>query len=358
MQDPIPDKPDIKVQQEVGRNDGQGISQMNGSQAYHANGDIHIHETVPPNNILLQAVSSAKKEIPSLLPYLANRSEQEFELRQAIQTHQQQPQNRPLLCIIHGDEHQCHDKFLERLQKVSLPRLLKLDLTQAVIKNYLLSCPSAAENPEKFDEYLRHKLGEEVEHYSFASKEEINQTFCKYPYPVIIHTHLLTQNWEGKGVDSLYNLLDFWNNWTELAINQQLIICISIKYESKEFKIERFLWLWKILSFLKIRKLPKCHLDYRLNETIIRQLDEISQSKFSRFENLNGVVLPELSGISRSHVEDWVRQAETKEFIGETMVAQFMKSVRKIFEEREDSAISMENLADELIKLLEAPNIC
>src|SRR5262245_8474365 len=50
-----------------------------------------------------------------LLPYLCNRSAQEERLKKVLREHHDTSM-RPLLCVIHGDEYECHDMFIERLR--------------------------------------------------------------------------------------------------------------------------------------------------------------------------------------------------------------------------------------------------
>lgn len=349
-----------EIQQEVGRNQGQIVGQMTDSQAVSAqeigvfvSGGSVIFQNSGSHN--LQMICQKKREIPSLLPYLSDRIQQEFKLREKIKTHLQQPQNCPLVCIIHGDEFQSQDKFLERLQKVILPRMLKSDATKVVIKEYLLHWPSGVKDLEKLPEHMCKSLAEAVEGYSFASAKDINQTFCKYPNPIIVHTHLLTEDWKCQGPRVLPKLLEFWNNWPELAPNQKLIVCIFIKYQLKRHKNRGCLWcLRHPLSTLKM--LLKRNQCCKLNRKINQQIEEMSQSGFSQFRNLNGVVLPKLSGISRTDVENWVRQEETKEFIGEAMKEKLIVSVRDMFDQWElqasSSTMSMDELAEQLIELL------
>ena len=52
--------------------------------------------------------SDDEVNVPRLLPYLCNRSDQERELCLALQQHQQTMPRRPFVCIIHGDEFECH----------------------------------------------------------------------------------------------------------------------------------------------------------------------------------------------------------------------------------------------------------
>ena len=57
-------------------------------------------------------------DVEQALPYLCNRSKQKSELEEALRQHRELRTGRPLLCVIHGDEYECHDKFLERLRTV------------------------------------------------------------------------------------------------------------------------------------------------------------------------------------------------------------------------------------------------
>ena len=355
-----PNTTNNKVQQEVGRNEGQVLGQMNGGQTYFVSGDLYQNGKVSYPNISSAEVPLPKKtvSIPPLLPYLANRSDQEYQLNQKIKKYLQQRSNNPLICIFHGDEYQCHEKFFERLQKKYLPRMLNLDENQSVIRNYDLPYPSGVTKSEEFSERLCFKLAEEVEKDTSASTAEINQTFSQYPCPIIIKTDLLTKEWEDKRAKPLDNLLNFWDNWPQLALNQQLIVCISVKYEFKEDRNNKFSWWskildwWsKILEFWKtqdINKLLKCYQYSKLNETIGEQLVKVN---FSQFENLDGVVLSELSGISKKDVQDWAKARDTKEYIGEERLQQLINHSRDLFDNRD--TISMEDLANELRNILE-----
>mgnify|MGYP001794153822 CR=1 FL=1 len=220
-----------QIQQEIGRNQGQAIGQMYGGQAVDAGVFISGGSVVFQNSqdgSLPQALLNVRREIPSLLPYLPNRTAQEFELGQAIQNLFIKTIRQPLVCVVHGDEFQSHDKFLERLRKVSLPRLLKLDLRQTAIKEYHLGWPSSLRSLNKLSERLCKNLADTVENYSLATVQQINQTFSKYPGPVVVHMHLLTDDWQNLGFDLLPEVLKFWQHWPELKNDLILVICFLI----------------------------------------------------------------------------------------------------------------------------------
>ncbi len=58
----------------------------------------------------------------------------------------------------------------------------------------------------------------------------------------------------------------------------------------------------------------------------------IAASKVNQLSRLLLIVLPELTNINRTHVENWVRDQITKEFVGEEMVEKLLSEVRKIFD--------------------------
>ncbi len=178
--------------------------------------------------------------------------------------------------------------------------------------------------------------------------------FVQSPYPIIVHTHLLTEDWRYQGVGILHKLLEFWNNWPDLAAHQKLIVGIFIKYQIKRPKSRGFFWFLNPLRLL--RRYLNAYRCYKLNQTIRQQLDELVKSKFSQFKQLDGVILSELSGISRTHVENWVRAEVTKAFIGEAMLEKLMAAVGEMFEQWElqtsSSTMSMDDLAEGLIELL------
>jgi hypothetical protein len=94
-----------------------------------------------------------------LLSYLANRSIQEFELTEAIKN---RDKSRLLVCIIHGDEFQCHYKFLERMQKDFLPDVLDLDQNKTAVKITKMMYSSELKNLNELPKYLLMNLAKNL----------------------------------------------------------------------------------------------------------------------------------------------------------------------------------------------------
>jgi len=230
------------------------------------------------------------RPIPLLLPYLSDRSEQETALRQALDLLIPKKSRRPFLCLIHGDEYECHDQYLERLQHISLPKIFKLDAERVAIKDYLLEWPAAAGARKNFLEALRANLGTKLVGDSMASIQTLSAALCRYEIPVLIHLHLLTEDWLHDGADSTLALIKFWQEWPDLAPGQRLVVVLSLKYLRPEK-----------LGFLQKRKMRN------LNERIRAFFTELD---FSVYGRIHGLALPELKAITRTEVEDWAPACE------------------------------------------------
>jgi inactive STAND len=293
-----------------------------------------------------------ERQIPSLLPYLVNRSKQEYELEKGIKKLVEKAPISPLICIIHGDEFQSHDKFLERLHKVSLPKFLGQDS----IKQYHLPSPPKLKNSHEFSDYLRNKLADIVIQRSSASLEEINAFFNECTIPILIHTHLLTEQLQKQEFSTLHNLLNFWHTWP-IQIEQNLIICIFIKYQIKRKNQTKNSDIIS-LFFSFVNYFFKQYRYQRVNQKIYQHIETLSLSNFEKFNRLSGLVLPELTGVNRGEVEDWVRMEYTQNVIGEAMADKLIKEIRELFhkweEQNSSNTIPMDDLADNLIKLLKS----
>lgn len=339
---------DNQAQQDIKSNPGQAFGQMSGGRAINISGG-QVSFVDSQGNRPSQEALTQKREIPSLLPYLPNRTDQEFELGQAIPQLLGQSPRRPLLCLVHGDELQSHDKFLERLRKVSLPRLLRLDPKQTAIKEYHLQWPASLKKLDTLWARLTKNLADTVENDSFATVQTINQTFGKYPGPILVHLHLLTDDWQRLGPNLLPKILEFWQNWPNLGSEQTLVVCVFIKYQHRQStKVGKWQWLRNPIAWIKrVLRYRRCQ---KLNLTIAQQLDELAASEFIAFQRLMGVVLPKLDNITRGHVEDWVRCEETKTFAGEAVLEQLVGAVRDMFDQNE--TMPMDSVATHLTELL------
>jgi hypothetical protein len=179
---------------------------------------------------------SVEKKIPAtvkyFLPYLADCSNQEYHLQEVVRTDTWQS---PMTVIVHGDEYQCLEKFRERLEKVSLPRLMQLN-EEEVIKSYAINWPTSISDLKEFPNRLLNSLSNAVLRQGFGGVEAIQQALALHPVPVLIHATILSSEWKRFGAGLLDQYFQFWQKWPQLAPRQRLLVFLFIKYESKHSK--------------------------------------------------------------------------------------------------------------------------
>jgi hypothetical protein len=238
-------------------------------------------------------INRSAPSIPDLLPYLCDRSDQEFDLDDGLKRSKTKPRH-PLICIIHGEETEAHDKFLERLQKVMLPFLLPRQIEQSGVQLYRLEWPQSFQTAEEMQRKLALSLSKEVLDSARGTSEDINNRIGQTLGPVAIHSHLISENWQQQKTTCLEFFLQFWQNWPELAVGQQLIVFLFIKYQVN-----------KNLGIYKLRK-------YRhVNSQIRKALTEYDLSSFDR---LTIAILRELKGPTLGETQDWARSQEMSKF--------------------------------------------
>ncbi|MDZ7995937.1 MAG: hypothetical protein RM022_031280 [Nostoc sp. EfeVER01] len=273
-----------------------------------------------------------------VLPDYLNRSAQESALSAAI-NNLAQMKNQPILCIFHGDEHQCHSPFSERLIKSYIPELLDIqDSEKTSIKCYYPSFPINFKDRDKFNYMLQQSLAKNINEVSRnVSAKIINDCLAKYPGPVILYIHLLADDLPKSSLKfTLDSFIDFWDKWPPLAEKQQLIVFLSIKYFQKKKRLINFSFDKNDISMIIEKHLP---------------------TQLSSCKRLIGIVLPKLEGITRHEVEEWAHVQCRNHFLEQVDFNQYIESkIREIFEQYKSNdspkKIPMEYLAFKLRSIL------
>jgi len=289
--------------------------------------------------------------VPPLLPYMPDRNQQERELAKAVKKHLDQAHLKPLICILHGDQYQCHVEFLDRLIDSSFFEQTGLCSRDEGIRRKPIEWPNDLDRNKMKDlEYwLCNDLAKKFLNHNNSTKEEINQFFCQSPSPALINIQLLTENWQKQG-DILNELLSFWQNWPKLTSGNKIIIFLLVKYQtgkkssSQKFVFTRFFAYW--INYFKHKNCQS------KNKKIQAELEKLSKENFKQFSGLSGIVLPQLTGITLSDVYNWVARDDVKKVFGEKIAEDsIMAKIDEIFLNHD--TISMRHLAQELTKLLE-----
>jgi len=263
-----------------------------------------------PTNILIKAWkelrqhcrrSQKPESIPSyLLPYFPDRDKQIWKLRDAIKKRAEKFPNehRPLLCLIHGDEYQCHGRLVERF--VSDSKIIPKQMIDSDVR--------AAK-------YLR--LPNSVDDFSgriLAGLEDLPEI------PFVLYSEIYTEDWQYHGkTDIIRDFIEFWANFD--TPTPPLLVCLCFNYRQDE--------------------------KYSLTNIFHHYINYKIRCVFNDLESKHPddvVVLPELFSVEKKQVEDW---AET--YINNHLY-EIKPYIRDLFSKRKK--IAMEPLARQLRQIL------
>ena len=288
------------------------------------------------------AASVAKQKFSAidckLLPYLANRDEQENALVLKLRPLIQSSATCPLVCFVHGDECQSHKMFIERL-RYSLPmhlHALETDAAPLVIRfawpKHYTDFPDFCNRVlSELDRYVSQQsdLDFTIEAYG----QVINQ---KYKRPIIISTSVSTQTLQNDFERHIEYFLKLWQRWPARGRGQALIAAMVIRYLADENPPQNF--LHKIFTSPK----PSTALNQQIKAVV-------ENTSFSACDNITGAALPELLGISRDEAQNWAERKEVERVCGKNDLTPDIRAIYATPGIVDDNdRIAMETLAKEL----------
>ena len=258
-----------------------------------------------------------------VLPYLCDRSEQEVKLMSAFDSLDMNKLRRPFICVIHGEQQECHWEFVQRMRRILLPKLLKLDGKQASIKEYLPKWDFSSDTIENRLRKLRANLSSELVDNSKANGTEMVEAIIGLRQPVMINYHLSADANYADELQLLDRLIAFFGGWPDLAPGCDLIFSFGIKYKNRQ----ELSWLEKLMQGKSVEKLRA----------------SIASFAFQK-HNLVGVVLPELTSVPCAEVEHWALKHES-EFRDMQKV---LREIPLIYKRLKSEALPMDQLLDAL----------
>jgi inactive STAND/Domain of unknown function (DUF4145) len=274
------------------------------------------------------------REVPALLHFHCDRFDQEHQIEETLRQHTHAG---PLVFIVHGDEYQCHDKFLERLSLISLPRILGLDQNCIGVKEYLINFPSSLSDPRRFRDQLLKNLSLRVLNRSSATADEIAGLFVRLSVPVILQVRVLTDEWVQGGRAIITSFLDFWAEWPVQAARFQPLVFLNVTYQRRS---GAGLLGWH-------RRIAR----QRANARLRRFLDSLATVSCRR----GVVILDELLGVTQNDLEVWAQDMYTQQFCGDRdLLGEVRDLCRQPGLRDPEGRIAMEIIAAELKRILGA----
>lgn len=286
-------------------------------------------------------IRASRPKPGELLPYLCDRSSQETALDVALQHHKQNMPRRPFICVVHGDERECHDMFKRRLKEILLPDLLGLGVAQGTIEDYLLFRPPSNLNYADLLTVFRRNLASRIADSRDATVTDIAQVLSQHKGAAMVSLHLNYEDWSRGGSDLIDAYLQFWQGFPEMP-SGRVLTCIFFTYKNTED-----LGLFKGWGARSANKSARNY---------------FMQLASAPHDRIHCAVLPELCAISLSEAEDWIRDVKIFrglcDFHGPHFcnVQKGMEKLREIYKPSTfpslRSRLPMQVLADELSKLL------
>jgi hypothetical protein len=182
------------------------------------------------------------------LPYLLDRSTQEKALREAVLFKRAIKPQRPLVCIVHGDEFECHEHFVKRLTDKSLPEILKFwhpeEVEQTPVLQRRVKLSLTKVNSETWEEVFWGDLSEGFTGNRSSPREAVVNMISGQRLAVLLDVTLRSENLSRVTLDHLDHFFEFWDRWPNLPEKLLLLVCLNFKYE-RRFEGGRKLYFWR-----------------------------------------------------------------------------------------------------------------
>ena len=294
----------------------------------------------------IDKVASRQRAKSNILFYLPDRKLQKDDLKKAIKAYRAQhsdKKQRPLICLIHGDENE-YGNFIKCLLGDFLhnDRALSEYFRNGLFEIELLfedEFHTVAKLHQEILEFLDNKI-------NVNEKEAIANRLARERRPVVVHARLLTkdlENWQDDERTVVDGFIEFWADWPKnvYAQHQLFLVFLSFSYEGGKNN-------FSVVNWLRRKKRGK------LINSALRSQFETLHEKFPTIKEFFARVLPKLDSIKRKPACNWIKtyEEQIKEFWDDTYALEL--KVKALYKNRD--AIPMEELARELENLLTNPN--
>jgi hypothetical protein len=222
----------------------------------------------------------------SLQHLLANRHQQERRFLEELNLHLDTRPHRPAFFVLHGEHSQCIDAFISRLKLYTLPRhLARLQLVDQVEwKHIPWRDPIADPQADAQQRMLEYRADVRLElDLTTADFQALARRIADFRKPVVFFSIANGEKWLPALPSLLRDLSEFWSQLPDGSKTQPLIVILGIRRRQEK----RSAWFVR-------RSAP-------IQAMIAAAIGELATA------NLQMILLPELTDVSMTEVEDWVR---------------------------------------------------
>jgi hypothetical protein len=236
--------------------------------------------SAPGNNLVLSA----------LVPYLVDRAVQESKLRDAIAEHVSTSCRRPVLFLLYGQVEQALNQYLERLERVSIRRVLRRLKRVDVINWYNISwsrSSSWAQDPERLITALRSEVEEKLEVPPRSWPHSVVTAVNKRRSTVVFCFRLRWSNWTDYHISTIHQWMSDWGDMPDFSPRHPVVLFLVMEYEAPRQRMVR-----RLLG-----------LDLKRPHPIHNQMQALVWPNQQR---LPTNLLPEMGNVTFEDVEDWI----------------------------------------------------
>ena len=270
--------------------------------------------------------------VSALLPYLVNRIEQEREMRDALELHSTSNSRRPILFLLYGRAEQAIHHFLDRVQKSSVPRILRRLSYPDVLNWHNRPWPRAdwQTNGERLIRNLRDDLADALELPPQSWPDSFVDAAAQKRVALIFCYRVRWETWSNQHLQAIRMWAEDWASVPNLAPTHPTLLFFVTEYETIKLGIAKRL----------------LRLDRNNGHPIHKQLCGLRDLDGPR---LTVRLLPELANVTLDDVQDWILTE-----VRPPNPAGLIRLARQILDNPEltTTGVPMEYLADRLLKLL------
>ena len=288
-----------------------------------------INDTLQKMRSDKQQISSPRIKIPLILPYLNDRSDQRYELEEVLEECRDNLYRQPLVCFVHGDEQECHDRFVEKMQSYLLPELLDPAGNTGSVGLARIDWPDACWKTERRFRCFERDLARKLTNKCDTEVNFIVKSLNARKSPLLIYCSLQVAGWQKNEGELINRWLRYWDDLPDLAIDKKLVVALCIKYKNTAD-----------MSPAMKRKYDD------LND---RARQFITDLKFENFDSMNGLVFSELLSVNHTDIDDWIRNYADLYCDPEDLE----NKVDELYKKFDSKPIPMRTLATELKKLMQ-----
>jgi hypothetical protein len=167
-----------------------------------------------------------------LLPYLCDRSEQEINLKEAVLFHRAMSPRRPLICVVHGDEKECHSEFFGRMTERTLPNILGHWYPEKV-KKVPCVCYTAVLSLEKYTPGQFRTVIEQEFKRATNNDGNIYQQIASHRLYLVVNFANYSEKCKDDSLWKMSAFLQYWSELDNLPPDLLFIVCVNFRYRSQ-----------------------------------------------------------------------------------------------------------------------------